>query len=152
MITKPRLQLSISIGGTILLAVLTASIVGALLAGGVNAQGTGRCTLNTLKGNYVYEARGVLKDGDKVLPYAEAGFWILDGAGNAQGVFSASLNGEPLATHEAFTGTYQLKSGCVFTALAPIGNEMFEFHLYSTDQGTTMTYFTTGVSGTMFKR
>ena len=59
---------------------------------------------------------------------------------------------ETFARLEAFTATYRHESGCVFTALAPVGNEIIEFHLDVADQGATMTYFTAGVSGTQFRR
>ena len=153
MITKRKPPLAARIGGlTLLGATLTAFVIGTPLAGEINAQSANKCSLKTIKGTYLFEARGVVKDGQKTLAYAEAGTWSLDGAGNAQGLYSAAVDGVVIASQEAFTATYQLKSGCVFTALAPVGDQMVEFHLYTTDQGTTMTYFSPGVSGTQFKR
>ena len=70
----------------------------------------------------------------------------------SQGLYSAAVDGAVIASQEAFTATYQQKSGCVYTSLAPVGDQIVEFHLYATDQGTTMTYFSPGVSGTMYKR
>ena len=137
----------------VLLAALTVLVLGTPHSGEVNAsEDPAKCSLNTIKGTYVFAAHGVMNDGQNVLPYAEAGIWTLDGKGNAQGVFSASLNGVPIATQEAFTATYQQESGCVFTAFAPVGNEVLAFHLYTTHEGETITYFAPGFSGTQFKR
>ena len=152
MMTKRKLQVVISLGATSLIAALAVLISSVPLSGEINAQGANKCTLKTIRGTYLFEARGVVRDGQKVLPYAEAGTWTLDGAGNAQGLYSASVDGAVIASQAAFTATYQLKSGCVFTALAPVGDQLVEFHLYTTDQGTTMTYFSPGVSGTQFRR
>jgi hypothetical protein len=131
---------------------MTMLIASATQSGTTYAQDPSKCTLKTIQGTYLFEARGVVRDGQKVLPYAEAGTWTLDGVGKAQGAYSASVDGEVIAGQEPFTATYKLKSGCVFTALAPVGDQMIEFHLYTNDQGTTMTYFSPGVSGAMFKR
>ncbi|NJM42254.1 MAG: hypothetical protein HC853_16705 [Anaerolineae bacterium] len=146
MMTKRNVRLSIkaiSAGATTLLIAAAVLLVGTVqsTASNVQAQGANKCSLKTIKGTYLFEARGAVRDGQQVLPYAEAGTWTLDGAGNAQGIFSASVNGDVIANQEAFTATYQQKSGCVFTALAPVGDQMVEFHLYTTDQGNTMAYF-----------
>jgi hypothetical protein len=147
------LQFSTRVAAVIVLAAATALSTGTVLSGDVSAdQGKDRCSLNTLKATYVFAAHGVLNDGQAALPYAEAGTWTLDGKGGATGVFSASLNGETIESLSAFSATYQHKSGCVFTALAPLGTELLEFHLYTTDQGATITYFTAGVSGVMYRR
>ena len=150
MMTKRMNQ--IVIGATTLILCTTIATIGVGHSSAVNAEGTSKCSLKTLKGTYLYEARGAVRDGQNVLPYAEAGTWTLDGAGNAQGIFSASVNGDMIANQESFTATYQLKTGCVFTALAPVGGQTVEFHLYTTDQGATMTYFSPGISGTQFRR
>jgi hypothetical protein len=136
--------------GIAVLVTASAALAGGPLSGAVSAdQDSGRCTLRTLKGTYVFEARGVLKDGASVVPYAEAGTWTLDGAGHAQGVFSASLNGVTIASQKPLTATYQHKGGCVYTA---VDSENLSFDLYLTNQGDTMTYFTAGVSGSQFRR
>ena len=149
MFTKRNLFLTILIASIILISAL---VIGALGLGKANAEGANKCTLKTIKGTYLFEARGFVKDGAKVLPYAEAGTWTLDGAGNAQGVYSAAVDGAVIASQESFTATYQLKTGCIFTALAPVGDQQVEFHLYASDQGATMAYFSPGVSGTQFRR
>ena len=145
--TRRLLRFSAGVGVTIVL------VAAALLwAQGTAAAGKERCDLRTLKGTYVYSARGVLLDGGAALPYAEAGNWTFDGAGRATGVFSASLNGETFASREAFAATYRHEGDCVFTALAPVGDATLEFHLYPTDKADTMTYYSAGISGTQHKR
>ena len=153
MLTNRKLQFSIRMAGLLMFgAALMAFTIGAVFSGEAQAQNASKCTLKTIKGTYLFEARGFVKDGEKVLPYAEAGTWTLDGAGNAQGVYSAGVDGAIIANQESFTATYQLKSGCIFTALAPVGDQIVEFHLYTTDQGATIAYFSPSVSGTQFKR
>ena len=107
------------------------------------------CTLETLKGTYIFEAQGSIVEDEAILPYAEAGIWTVDGAGNAEGIISISINGEVLATKEAFSATYELESDCVFTVRDAFG---LEFDLYTTPAGKTVTYFSPGFSGTMFKQ
>lgn len=146
MFTIRRIVLAASVAASVLLAAL---IVGISQSGQAKAEGGNACSLKTIKGTWVFEARGVVKDGDKVVPYAEAGVWTLDGAGNATGIFSASVNGVVIATQKPLTATYELKPGCVYTA---VDSEGLLFDLYLLNPGTTMTYFTAGVSGTQYKR
>jgi hypothetical protein len=146
---KTRRLFRFSAGAGMIIVALAATL---LWAQGSAAAGKDRCSLGTLRGTYVYSARGVLLDGGAALPYAEAGNWTFDGAGRAEGVFSASLNGATFANREAFTATYRHEGDCVFTALAPVGDATLEFHLYPTDKAETMTYYSAGISGTQFKR
>lgn len=137
------------LAGTFATAIfLVALILGASRSEQVNALGDS-CSLKTIKGTWVFEARGAIVDSDKVVPYAEAGVWTLDGAGNATGIFSASVNGVVIATQKPLTATYTLKPGCVFSA---VDSEGLVFDLYPINNGTTMTYFTAGVSGTQYKK
>src|SRR5215813_2808298 len=131
----------------IVLAALTVLMRGTPRAAEGNAQDT--CSLKTIKGTYLFQAQGAVLSNGQVQTYAEAGTWTLDGKGNAVGVFSAGVDGASIANQEAFTATYQLESGCVFTAFAPVGTEVFTFHLYTTPSGKTMTYSSPGFSGTM---
>jgi hypothetical protein len=150
-------RIAIAAGVVILVAALTVLVMGTLSSGEANAQA--KCTLQTLKGTYVFEGRGVLltQQGGvaAVLPYAEAGILNFDGEGYSEGVFSASLNGETIASQDLYTATYTLESNaaldCVYTQLAPVGDEMLEFHLYTTPQGTNISYFGPGVSGRAVK-
>ena len=81
--------------------------------------------------------------------YAEAGAWTLDGQGAAAGVLSANADGVPVALGEAFTATYEVVSGCVFSAMDAFGPE---FELYTTPSREGMTYFSPGFSGTMVRQ
>ena len=151
-------RLAVVVGVLILIAALTVLITGTLNSGEVNAQAN--CTLETLNGIYVFEGRGVLLDGEgedaAVLPYAEAGVQTFYGDGTTEGVFSASLNGEPIVSQEHFTATYTLEPDlgldCVYTQFAPVGDDVLEFHLYTTREGSNLTYFGPGVSGRAMKR
>jgi hypothetical protein len=151
-------QFAVVVGVLTLLAALTVLITGTLNSGEVNAQAN--CTLETLNGIYVFEGRGVLLDGKgedaAALPYAEAGVQTFYGDGTTEGVFSASLNGEPIASQDHFTATYTLEPDrgldCVYTQFAPVGDEVLEFHLYTTREGSNLTYFGPGVSGRAMKR
>jgi hypothetical protein len=144
--TRQILRFSGVVVGMVLFAAFTMLFMGTLNAKEVNARDN--CTLKTLKGTYLFQAQGVVIQDGKVSPYAEAGTWTLDGKGNAAGVLSASIDGVPFATREAFTATYKLTSGCVYSAVDAFG---LEFDLYTTPEGKTMTYFSAGFSGTQFK-
>jgi sugar lactone lactonase YvrE len=102
------------------------------------------CTLSTLKGTYVFQGTGAVIQEEAILPYAEAGMLTVDGEGNATGVVSQSINGEPVVRMEPFTATYAVASGCAYTVAL---GEGVEVDLYATPSGETMTYFAPGVSG-----
>jgi len=140
-------RLAIVVGSLALLAVFTLLFIGTLYSGEVNAQSQTGCTLKTLYGTYSFEGRGVIKDGDAVLPYAEAGTQTLDGEGNIVGIFSASVNGEPIAMREPFTATYSLDTDCSGVNVAPVGDGFIEFHIFTNQAGTAFSYFGEGFSG-----
>jgi hypothetical protein len=147
------LRLAVVAGILILLTVFTLLAIGTLRSEEANAQA--ECSLETINGTYVFEGQGVLLVGEEkkaeALPYVEAGFQTFDGEGNFDGVFSASLNGEAIASQEYFTGTYEHQGDCVYTNYAPVGDEVLEFHLYTTRKGTFMTYYAPGYAGTARK-
>jgi hypothetical protein len=147
MMTSQSLRVSIVAASLILFATVTMLVMETLSVEAVNAQG--KCTLTTIKGTYIFQARGVVIDEGAVRPYAEAGTWTLDGKGKAAGVISASIDGVAFATGDAFTATYALKADCVYTAVDAFG---LAFELYTTPTGRTITYFSPGFSGTMFKQ
>lgn len=142
---RQKLRLSLVVLALVLFATL--SVTGALRAEEANAQG--ECTLSTIQGTYIFEGRGVTVEDGNVLPYAEAGVWTLDGAGNASGFISASRNGEPFARREAFTATYEHTSDCVYAVVDQFG---FEVDLYTSPSGTNIMYFAAGFSGTQLKQ
>jgi hypothetical protein len=145
MMTRTTLRFAALVSGMTLFAV-SALLTGLLSAKEVSAKNT--CSLETIKGTYLFEAQGVVVQDGNVLPYAEAGTWTLDGNGNAAGVISGSINGVPFATGDAFTATYTLEAGCVYSIV-----DAFDLHLdlYASPDGKTMTYFSAGFSGTQYK-
>jgi hypothetical protein len=142
-------RFAIVMGSLALVVAVTLLIIGTLNSEDVDAQSMGEagCTLKTLYGRYSFEARGVIKDGDAALPYAEAGNQTFDGEGNIAGVFSASIDGNPIAMREPFTATYSLDPDCTGVNVAPVGDGFIEFHIYTNQAGTTFSYFGEGFSG-----
>jgi hypothetical protein len=139
-----KLRLLFIVLGLFLFAAV--SVIGTLSTKAANAQDT--CSLDTIKGTYIWEGQGVFIDGDSALPYAEAGIWTLDGEGNAQGTFSGSI-GTEIIDKQSFTATYTHISDCVFVVVAPVGdNEFVSFDFFTTPSGDIMTYFGPGFSGT----
>ena len=126
-------RFAIIMGSLALLVAFTLLIMGTLNSEDVDAQSMGEagCTLKTLYGLYSFEARGVIKDGDVVRTYVEAGNQFFDGEGNISGVFSASVDGEPIASQEAFTSTYSLDPNCTGGNVAPVGDAFIEFHIFT---------------------
>jgi ketosteroid isomerase-like protein len=114
------------------------------------------CSLSTLQGTYMFHGTGLTFDGEASVPYAEAGIIHLDGAGNQEGIFSTSLNGVGVDSQTPFSGTYevaaQLEGGCAITAYAPVGDEVFVFHYYTTQGGDSWTYHSSGFSGIAVKQ
>ena len=147
--TRKAIRFSSVVAGLILVAVFTMLVWGSLSSEDVNAQGT--CTLKTIKGTYIFEAQGTISQNEKVVPYAEAGIWTLDGEGNAAGFISIGINGVNEFTKEPFTAEYELveDADCVFFVTDAFG---LEVDLYSTRSGQTITYYSPGFSGTMYRQ
>ena len=141
------LRYTIVVAGLILAATFAMLGWGTPSSDVVNAQGN--CTLNTIKGTYIFEARGNVVDDGNVLPYAEAGIWTLDGKGNAEGFISIGINGENFANKEPFAANYELVTDCVYEVTDEFG---LVVDLYATRSGSTITYYSPGFSGTMFKQ
>ena len=140
--------LRLSLMGIALVLFIALSIAGVLSAGDAKAQG--ECTLTTIQGTYIFEGQGVHTDeSGAVVPYAEAGVWTLDGAGNAAGFISASSNGAAFARREAFTATYELSTDCVYAVVDQFG---FEVDLYASSDGSNIMYFSPGFSGTQIRQ
>jgi hypothetical protein len=134
--------------GISLILMVALSVVGTLRAGQATAQS--ECTLSTLQGTYIFEARGVhTNEEGAVVPYAESGVWTLDGEGNAAGFISASSNGTAFARREPFTATYELSSDCVYSVVDQFG---FEVDLYASASGSHIMYFSPGFSGTQIRQ
>jgi hypothetical protein len=145
--TKQTLRFSLGVVSVILMALLTMLVKHTLNVGEVKAQSS--CTLETIKGTYLFQGNGVVVNEGEVRPYTEAGTWTLDGNGNAAGLISSSIDGVSSATRQAFTATYELSSECVYTVVDQFG---FKVDLYTTPTGTPMAYFSEGFSGTQFRQ
>ena len=141
------IRFSSVVAGLILVAVFTTLVWGSLSSEDVNAQGT--CTLKTIKGTYIFEAQGTISDDGNVQSYAEAGIWTLDGKGKAAGVISVGIAGKNFVTKEPFTANYKVVSDCVYEVTDEFG---LVVDLYATRSGSTITYYSPGFSGTMFKQ
>jgi len=145
MIMRKTLRFSVIVVVLILFATLL--VKGVLSAKEAGAQST--CTLDTIKGTYIFEAQGVSVDKTNLLHYAEAGVWTLDGAGNAVGIISAATDGVPFARRDAFTATYKLESDCVYSVTDQFG---ISVDLYATSSGDDIMYFSPGFSGNMIRQ
>ncbi len=110
----------------------------------------GACTLSSIKGTYVFQGQGVVAADGAVLPFAEAGMLTLDGAGSGSGFASISVNGERVVSMEAFTGTYVVASGCVYTFTTD-DEDVVVVDLYMAPSGGVMTYSSPGVSGVLYR-
>lgn len=146
---KRTLRFSVFVVCLVLLVPLTLLATRTLSIGVAKAQSQNACTLETVKGTYLFHGEGVTVSEGEVRPYAEAGVWTLDGNGNAEGVISASINGEPFATRQAFTATYEVQPDCVY---AVVDEFDLTFDLYTTPTGTPMTYFSPSFSGVQLKQ
>ena len=148
MMVRQTVRLSIIVASLILVATFTSLAWGTLNSEEAEAQSD--CTLKTIKGTYIFEAQGSLTDDDgKVQSYAEAGIWTLDGEGKAAGFISIGVDGENFVTKEPFAADYDLVSGCVYQVTDEFG---LVVDLYATRSGSTITYYSPGFSGTMFKQ
>lgn len=146
---RRTLRVSTALVSLVLLAPLTMLAKQTLAVGVVKAQPQATCTLETVRGTYLFHGEGATVSEGAVRPYAEAGVWTLDGNGNAEGVISASIDGEPFATQQAFTATYEHAGNCVYAVV-----DQFDIRvdLYTTPTGTPMTYFSPGFSGVQLKQ
>ena len=149
MMASRTLRSSIVAASSILVIPLTMFANRTLNIGVAKAQAQNACTLGTVNGTYLFHGEGVAMSEGEVRPYAEAGTWTLDGNGSATGVISASIDGEPFATQQAFTATYEHVWNCVY---AVVDQFDFTFDLYTTPAGTPMTYFSPGFSGVELKQ
>lgn len=146
---KQTLRLSLLVAGFSLLVPLMWLAKRTLSVGIALAQTQHACTLETLRGTYLFHGEGVTVSEGEEHSYAEAGVWTLDGNGNAEGVISASMDGVPFATRQAFTATYEVEPGCVYAVADEFG---IQVDLYTTPTGTPMTYFSPGFSGVQLKQ
>jgi hypothetical protein len=125
----------------IVLSTVAALMLGVLAAGAVyannkdgankdagNNKGAGaKCSEATLDGRYLFAFDGFeLKDNDKVVPFAQAGYEVYDGNGHVKGVFSGNFNGE-ITRNGKFSGTYTVKADCTGTVRYTDGTQFDQF-------------------------
>lgn len=144
--TARKLRVSGIIAGLVLLVSLITAVQYESV---VKAQSQNACTLETVAGTYLFHGEGTTVSEGAVLPYAEAGVWTLDGNGKAEGIMSASMDGEAFTTREPITATYEHAGNCVYAVVDEFG---FEVDLYTTPVGIPMTYFAPGFSGVQLKQ
>jgi hypothetical protein len=116
--TTRRVWFSTGAAGLVLLTIFA---TWTLDMGMAKAQSETACTLETIAGTYLYHGEGVTVNEGKVVPYAEAGVWTLDGNGNAEGVISASMDGKAFTTRQAMTATYEHAGNCVYAVVDEFG-------------------------------
>jgi hypothetical protein len=75
-----------------------------------NAAGT-KCSEATLDGRYLFSFDGYEINGDKKVPFAQAGYEVYDGNGNVKGVYSGNFGGEVIR-NQPISGTYTVKANC----------------------------------------
>ena len=80
------------------------------------------CTATTVKGKYGFTFSG-LQFQNVPVPWQGVGLMTFDGAGNASGTFTFSLNGQIASS--PYTGTYTVNPDCTgsVTGASPIGGD-----------------------------
>jgi hypothetical protein len=71
------------------------------------------CTLDTLKGTYLFAPQGFQVQDGQQLPIAFAGTETYDGKGHVEGQLTQSINGE--ISRVTYRGTYTITPDCVST-------------------------------------
>jgi hypothetical protein len=120
--------------------------VGLLTLGAGNpAEAGSKCTVGTLKGNYVYAQDGFTIEGDTAAqrtPFAQIGREIFDGKGNMSGTASASLNGT--IVRSTYAGTYAVNSDCSGTVTFTDNfNQTFHYDIFIRDGGREFVFIQT---------
>jgi hypothetical protein len=131
-------------------ALLLAGLVAVLIvpiafSGSDVAAQSGKCSLQTLKGNYAARISGWSGSGDTRVPIANVGFVNLDGRGNVTGESTASVDGV-ITQDIPIVGTYTVDPDtCTGEATSTIGNFFFviadngkQTRIIATDTGTTV--------------
>ena len=120
--------------------------VGLLTLGvGNPAEAGSKCTVATLKGNYVYAQDGFNIAGDTAAqrtPFAQIGREIFDGKGNMTGTASASLNGT--VVHSTYAGTYAVNPDCSGTVTFTDNlSQTFHYDIFIKDGGREFVFVQT---------
>ena len=101
-----------------------------------NTPAEGKCTVETLKGRYVFTGRGLIEALEPGVQRMHYGFFNFDGSGKFTGKQSSSRGGK--IGREKLEGTYTLESDCSGTiSLFFVGNPRSEtrWDIYVTGDG-----------------
>src|SRR5215469_4359099 len=102
-------------------------IMAAMVAATTNAYAHDRCSAATLRGNYAAYYLGNITDPNTgaVTPFDSVGVVTFDGAGNASGAATFSVNGS--ISTGPIAGTYTVNADCtgVFTGNVKLGTDNF---------------------------
>jgi hypothetical protein len=100
------------------------------------AMAQAQCSLQTIKGQYIFTGHGYIEPGDPGVQRAHRGILVFDGAGNVSGKQSSSRAGK--IGHETLQGTYTLDANCsgvmTFGSVAKPGSQI-HWDVYVTQDG-----------------
>jgi hypothetical protein len=127
-LTKPRVR-SLSIAALVAMGAL-----GVIATPAVTASAAPSCSDATLKGTYTFALDGWDVSGSGTTPFALAGVETYDGAGNAVGAVTISLNGV-ITPRTANTGVYHINPDCTGTAAYTNSGVTTHFDIYLSPRG-----------------
>ena len=103
------------------------------------------CTLETLKGNYMYAQDGFNIAGTTAAertPFAQSGREIFDGMGTMSGVSTASLNGT--IVRSTYAGSYTVNSDCTgMVTFTDNFGQVFNYDIFIEDGGKEFVFIQT---------
>ena len=103
---------------------------------------TSDCTLETLKGTYLFAPQGFQVQDDQSLPIALAGTETYDGEGHVEGQYTQSINGE--ISQVTYSGTYTITPECVSTlTITDSTGATSHFDQYVSPDGKEFTFIQT---------
>jgi len=85
-----------------------------------------KCSEATLDGRYLFSFDGYEINGDKKVPFAQAGYEVYDGNGHVKGVYSGNFGGE-IIRNQPISGTYTVKANCTSTVRYTDGTQFDQF-------------------------
>ena len=112
------------------------SLLGFLALTPIAALAQAQCSMQTLKGQYVFAGRGYMEPDDPGVPRVHRGVLVFDGAGNVSGKQTSSRGGK--IGREKPQGTYALDGDCSGTmTFGPVANPGAQIHwdVYVTQDG-----------------
>jgi len=113
-----------------------AILLGFLAMAPITTLAHAQCSMQTLKGQYVFTGRGYIEPDDPGVQRVHRGVLVFDGAGNVSGKQSSSRGGK--IGREKPQGTYTLDADCSGTmTFGPVANPGAQIHwdVYVTQDG-----------------